>query len=736
MDLGDANDCMSGVNLRAAQDLYYTTRMGQADFRGIERKPRWGLTAKLLAVLLLLGAIAVLVTSVMGYVQARDALEETIYNQLNAARRTKARQVENYFRTIRNELKVLAASKMVVDATREFHSAFEELEHRNGPDELQPKLEDWYTKNYLPVVRRVLGHDAALADYLPIGSAATYLQYHYIAANPYPTAQRRLLDNAGDGSRYSALHAIYHPLLRRAGADLGFFDFMLIDATSRREVYGMAKEVDFATSLQAGPYRKTNIAEAAAQCAAIPDPSATCLVDFATYMPSHGQPIAFMAAPVIDRGAVIGVLVAQLSIEEIDRVVTGDRHWRDEGFGNTGEAYLVGPNFLMRSGARLFYENREAYFSEEAAAGAPAEELDAIRRYNSPVLHQRIDNQATRAALAGLEGNGQVIGVRGKPSLDSWGPLSIPGVKWALVAKIERGEAFAPIYRLQRDLMIVGALVFLVVLAIGAWLSHSLMGPLSQLTDGVRRFASGDRGAKVEVHTRDEIGQLCIAFNGMVDDITAKNAVIEAKSRENEELLLNVLPAPIANRLRSGELSIADGFAEVSVAFADLVGFTALTSDMPPQHVVTLLNGLFTRFDAAAQDIGIEKIKTVGDAYMAVCGLPQPVEDHAERMVRMAIRMIHITREHSLENKVSMKLRVGINTGPVVAGVIGKSKYIYDLWGDTVNLASRMEAGGIPDSIQVTRAVYEKLKGQFAFEPRGAIDVKGRGSVETWVLRL
>jgi len=710
--------------------------MGQADFGGIERMPRWGLAAKLLAVLLLLGAIAVLVTSVLGYVQARDALEETIYNQLNAARRTKARQVEDYFRTIRNELQVLAASKMVVDATREFHSAFDELENKDSTDGLRPKLEDWYAKDYLPDVRRVLGQDAALADYLPTGSAATYLQYHYIAANPYPAAQRRLLDDAGDGSRYSAIHAIYHPLLRKAGAALGFFDFMLIDATSRHEVYGMAKEVDFATSLRIGPYRATNFAAAVAQCAALPDPSATCLVDFASYLPSGGQPISFMAAPVIDKGVVIGVLVAQLSIEEIDRVVTGDHHWREEGFGNTGEAYLVGPSFLVRSGARLFYENRDAYFAEEAAAGAPAAELDAIRRYNSPVLHQRVDNQATRAALAGLEGTGQIVGIRGKPSLDSWGPLAIPGVKWALIDRIERDEAFAPIYRLQRDLMIVGALILLLVLAIGAWLSHSLMAPLRQLTAGVRRFASGDQGAKVEVRTRDEIGQLCIAFNGMVDDITSKNAVIEAKNRENEELLLNVLPAPIANRLRGGEHSIADGFAEVSVAFADLVGFTALTSDMPPQNVVTLLNGLFSRFDTAAQEIGIEKIKTVGDAYMAVCGLPQPVEDHADRMVRMAIRMIHITREHALENKVSMKLRVGINTGPVVAGVIGRSKYIYDLWGDTVNLASRMEAGGIPDTIQVTRAVYERLKDRFSFEPRGAIDVKGRGSVETWLLRL
>ena len=222
----------------------------------------------------------------------------------------------------------------------------------------------------------------------------------------------------------------------------------------------------------------------------------------------------------------------------------------------------------------------------------------------------------------------------------------------------------------------------------------------------------------------------------MVDELRGKNVVIENKNRENEELLLNVLPAPIANRLRGGEQSIADGFAEVTVAFADIVGFTAMSSDMPPADVVTLLNGLFSRFDEAARELGIEKIKTVGDAYMAVCGLPEAVPDHAERMVRMAIRMVHITREHAMEHHVSMKLRVGINSGPVVAGVIGKSKYIYDLWGDTVNLASRMESGGMPDSIQVTRAVYEKLKDEFVFEPRGTIEVKGKGSVEAWLLKL
>ncbi len=443
-----------------------------------------------------------------------------------------------------------------------------------------------------------------------------------------------------------------------------------------------------------------------------------------------------MAAPVFDQGVVVAVLIAQLSIEEIDNVVTGNRRWRQDGLGTTGEAYLVGPDFLARSGVRAFYEDRSAYYESLEDAGMPAAEIEAIRRYGTPVHHQRIDTPAIRSAIAGVDGTGEIVGYRGTPTLASWGPLHVPGLKWALVAKIESSEAFAPVDRLRRDLLLVGGLALLAVVLIGAWLAHAMLGPLHELTAGVRRFATGDYGAKVAVRSRDEIGQLCTAFNGMVDELREKNAIIERKNRENEDLLLNVLPAPIANRLRGGEQSIADGFAEVTVAFADIVGFTALSSDMPPHGVVTLLNGLFSRFDTAAHELGIEKIKTVGDAYMAVSGLSEPAPNHAERMMRMAIRMIHITREHALEHQVELRLRIGINKGPVVAGVIGKSKYIYDLWGDTVNLASRMEAGGLPDTIQVTRPVYEQLASLFAFEPRGPIEVKGKGSVEAWLVRM
>ncbi len=700
------------------------------------RPARWGLAAKLFAVLLLLGVVAVVITSVLGYIRAREALEKVIFDQLTSARETKANQVEAYFRTVRSEMRLLAASKMVVDAMKGFRDTVDELDRREVPEETRQKVMGWYNDEYMPMVRRVLNKDVPVDDFLPVGAAPYFLQKSYIVDNPHPAARRKLMDDAGDGSAYSKVHAAYHPLMRTAAETLGFFDFLMVDPRTGRIIYSVDKEGDFATSLLAGPYRNSNIASASARCAQSPDPSATCLDDFAPYLPADGTPAAFIAAPVIDQGAVIGVLVAELSINELDDIVTGGRRWRHEGFGATGEAYLVGPDFLVRSNGRNFFERRDVYFSELKAGGASDEDIANIRRYGTPILHQHADTAATRAAIGGVEGVGEIIGYRGIPTLASWGPVKIGGVNWALVVKIDSAEAFAPIYRLERALMMVGVVAFVVLLITAAWLSRSLLGPLRDLTAGVRRFAAGDYGAHVPVRSRDEIGQLCLAFNGMVDELHEKNQLIEAKNRENEELLLNVLPAPIANRLRDGEQGIADGFAEVSVAFADLVGFTALSSEMPPAEVVALLNGLFTRFDMAAGEIGIEKIKTVGDAYMAVCGLPVPVADHAERMLRMAIRMVHITREHALEHGVSMRLRVGINSGPVVAGVIGKSKYIYDLWGDTVNLASRMESGGIPDSIQVTRPVYEALKDKFTFESRGAIEVKGKGSVEAWVLRL
>jgi class 3 adenylate cyclase len=222
----------------------------------------------------------------------------------------------------------------------------------------------------------------------------------------------------------------------------------------------------------------------------------------------------------------------------------------------------------------------------------------------------------------------------------------------------------------------------------------------------------------------------------MVASICEKTKTIEQKNRENERLLLNILPEAIALRLKSGETTIADSFAEATVLFADVVSFTTLCSRTTPQQLVNMLNDLFSRFDEGATRAGVEKIKTIGDAYMAVAGLPTPHPDHARRIDNLGLDMLQQVREFRREHQVDLSIRIGINTGPVVAGIIGSTKFIYDLWGDTVNIASRMESQGIADTIQVTRAVVERLGNEFAFHERGGIELKGRGTVETWLLSL
>ena len=210
--------------------------------------------------------------------------------------------------------------------------------------------------------------------------------------------------------------------------------------------------------------------------------------------------------------------------------------------------------------------------------------------------------------------------------------------------------------------------------------------------------------------------------------------LLEAEKEKSERLLLNILPESIAGRLKHEHKTIAEGFAEATVIFADMAGFTKMSSKIPPEEVVAMLNEVFSRFDHLAEKHGVEKIKTIGDAYMGVGGLPVPRPDHAEAVAELALDMHEEVEKINAETGGSLSLRIGINSGPVVAGVIGTKKFIYDLWGDTVNIASRMESHGVIGSIQVTQDTYERLKGKYEFEQRGVIEVKGKGEMNTYLL--
>ena len=209
---------------------------------------------------------------------------------------------------------------------------------------------------------------------------------------------------------------------------------------------------------------------------------------------------------------------------------------------------------------------------------------------------------------------------------------------------------------------------------------------------------------------------------------------VVAEKKVSERLLLNVLPRSVADRLKLDPGIIADSFAQVTVLFADLVGFTRLSESMSPERLVVLLNEVFTHFDGVADHRGLEKIKTIGDAYMAVAGLPVASADHAVRAAHMAVDMIATLARFNRESGHSLEVRIGLHSGAVVAGVIGKRKFTYDLWGDAVNTASRMESHGAPGQIHVSEASRRLLGAPFLFEERGVLDIKGKGDMRTWFL--
>jgi class 3 adenylate cyclase len=210
---------------------------------------------------------------------------------------------------------------------------------------------------------------------------------------------------------------------------------------------------------------------------------------------------------------------------------------------------------------------------------------------------------------------------------------------------------------------------------------------------------------------------------------------LDAERQKSERLLLNILPGPVATRLKANEQPIADGFSDVTVLFADIAGFTPFAERMPPHELVSLLNAIFSRFDALAERQGLEKIKTIGDAYMLAAGIPEPRADHAEAVVEMALDMVDAAREFKEPDGSPIQMRIGINTGPVVAGVIGTKKFIYDLWGDTVNTASRMESHGLRGTIQLSETTRRLLPDRYALEPRGPVEIKGKGAMKTWLVQ-
>ncbi|HEY6599435.1 MAG TPA: adenylate/guanylate cyclase domain-containing protein [Pseudomonadales bacterium] len=673
--------------------------------------------SKLLVMLLAVSLFSIVAVASLNYYTCYQTLKSAVFSHLTSVRASRADQIEQGFERLRLETIAIAAGGATVDAARQFIDAYRKLDAVPIEPPMDAALHEFYQQIFVPEYEKQTGRTVEIDTLLPENPAARYLQYHYIVKNPFPIDEKGGMVRADDASDFSRVHAALHPAMRRLLQTFGFAGMYLIDIETGAIVYTEGKRTDFATRLSDGRYARTHLGDLFRRVQRAPDRSVALVEDFQRYLPIFDQPRAFVGVPVFDGGRAIAVLVLRLSPNQINRVMTANRQWERDGLGKTGETYLVGPDYLMRSDSRFLIEEPQAYAEQLANDGVPAPEIAAILRENSTILVQKVRSEAAEQALRGNEGTGVLTDYRGVEVLDSWAPLHIAGLEWGIVAKIDRDEAFAPMQHIARDTLIQTLVILLIITVVVMFLATSFVRPVNELIARVQLARTGKTDMTFAAESTDEIVDLARSFRELIDGVQKQTQMLNAATSENQLLLENVMPKRIAERVRVGGGTVAEHFEDVTIVFAELRGLAQFTQATSDDESVTALKRLITAFDEIALSHGVERIKTIGDTYLAVTGLSQPLLDHMRRSVEFARAARAIVADFAREKSAPLGLTVGIGSGPVIADVMGHGHAQFQLWGAAVIAADHaMDCGGVND-IVVSSSVRDGLADQFEFEP-------------------
>ncbi len=690
--------------------------------------PSLTIKSKLIIVLLTVAFLSILVIGYQGLHIGKNTLAERINAQLTSIRTNQKTHISSFFDNLRSELLSMASDPTVMTATKEFSSAYQRLQKAVLTNDQLDSLTAYYSNIFIPRLNENIEGNSDIDYLLPLQPAARYLQYYYIASNDNPLGQKANLDSAADRSYYSGVHAHYHPVFRNKVESFGYYDLFLIDFDSGNIIYSVAKETDFATSLNAGPYRTSAFAKLYASVRNSPNPGESQLVDFAFYRPSYGAPAAFVGATIFDEERQpIGILAIQISIDKINAILSNNGDWENAGLGETGEVILVGSDLKMRSNSRMF------------STKADCDRNDKTCRLGTTVLLQSVDTPAAKAALSGESGIQLTPSYNGQgKTISAYEPLHAGQLQWAILANMDQDEAYAPIFNFQKALL-TAAVILSSLITFGAmWIAYAFTRPVEKLIDGVHRLREGKEMQPITLNRHDEFGELADAFNHTVEVIQAQQQEISIQQHKNRELLLNILPEAVVNKL--DETSLADGepphYAErvsnTTIMFSTLNGFTDYAESLDALQAIDELNELINNFDHAAERLGVEKIQTVGDSYMAASGITISRLDHSRRCMKFAREMLEIVRHFNHEKGIDLSIRIGIHTGQAFAGIVGKRHFVFDVWGDTVNIASRLRFDTVPNSILVTDAVFDRLGNQDDFHPVDDIASAAHGQLRVW----
>jgi class 3 adenylate cyclase len=679
-----------------------------------------GIQSKLLIMLLGVSVVSVLITGAIGYKSGTDSLRQAEFERVTQLRESRAREIEAFYGSITNAASVVTHGATTVNAARDFTNGFNELATTPLPAGSAAGL-DLYYQDVFGKELSAASHDSVdVAMFMPTDNAARYLQSVYTVTAGGDFDKAITVADGGDGSAWTDANRRYQGFFGDLTQRFGFEDSMIID-TGGNVVYNSYKGVDLGTNLNTGPYRATELADAYRQAMQAKSIDEAIITDFEAYAPSYDHPTAWVLSPIGAGGAITGVLALQISMVAVNDVMTGDNGWEEDGLGQTGETYLAGADRTMRSVSRGLLTAPEEYEAEVIDAGTSPEAAARQVEVGGSILLQPVDTPAVEKAESGESGVMIDSDYYGPNSLVAYGPVDIPGLDWVMVAKVDEDEAMAPVDEFARRIALSTAAIVLVICLLSLVLARVFTRPLKVLSAAVREVSSGNLGATVPVRSKDEFGDLSAAFNDMSASLQNKQALIEAQQRENEELLRTLMPEPVARRYREGEENITSDYRNVSVIFAEVVGFEEFSADLSSTESLRLLNSLMHDFEGAAERHGMERVRGLRNGFLATCGLVVPRVDHSGRTTAFALELADIVEQFNSTNGARLTLRAGLDSGPVSSGLIGQKSMMYDLWGEALDLAHSVRSATGEPGVFVSERVRANLAEVHTFTQVGTI---------------
>lgn len=696
------------------------------------KRPRRGglsIQSKLLIMLLGVSVISSVIVGVIGYISGRESLQAAAIDQLTTIREMRVDELEHTVGGVQKGVALDSRNLSAQTLSRLLNAGWDELQTRELTPEQEAELEAYYAEVFIPDLEERTGDSYSPTAFIPESNAGKWVQYHY-------TAQFADFDEAvathgaDDGTDYSAAAARYGDYLSRLVETVGYEDLLVMNLDGD-VVYSAYKGVDMGSNILEGPFRESLLADAYRDVVATNSVNAVETTDFERWIPSLNVPSMWVVSPIGNDTGVTGVLAAQIPLETINDAMTGDGRWKEQGLGDTGEVYLVGPDLLMRSISRTLVEDPDSYAEKAVAAGTPPDVAERVVEVNGTVLLQPADTYSVQQALMGRTGTSITPSYLGGENITAYTPVEIEGLNWVAVARIDTAEAFAPVGDFTRTLVLSLLAIVLAVSVLSLLLAQIFTRPIRKLADAVRQVAGGDLAVQVPIGSRDEIGDLGSAFNDMASGLRIKQELIDEQQAENQKLMLTLMPEAVARRYKEGEETISEEHDNVSVVFAELVGFDDYADALSGDEETSQLNTLMRGFDEAATKAGVEKVRTLRGGYLASSGLIVPRVDNVRRAVDFAREMRAVVQRFNAQNGTEIDLRAGVDTGTVTSGLVARTSLAYDLWGDAVSLAYRVRSvTGLP-GIYVSQAVRDRMLDSVTFTPAGTVELRGKAQ-DVW----